>query len=126
MKPNGRLIIADLYLDEFLCSYSLICSHSPIYHRSVKEPPCCHGFSSDEMADFLTGAGLKAEVDTVDVVHYLLCLDQEEAKQRYETLHIAPCDIVNTNPRDLGAMYRIGDTYYERDVFPFVLACGRV
>ncbi|KAK8793774.1 hypothetical protein WA171_002905 [Blastocystis sp. BT1] len=116
LKPNGRLIIADLYLDD----------HSPVYHRSIKEPPCCHGFSCDEMTGFLTDAGLHAEVDKVDVVHYLSCLDQEEAKHRYEDLHIVPCDIVHTNPKALPAMYKIGDTYYERDVFPFILACGQI
>lgn len=69
------------------------------------------------MTGFLTDAGLHAEVDKVDVVHYLSCLDQEEAKHRYEDLHIVPCDIVHTNPKALPAMYKIGDTYYERDVF---------
>ena len=78
------------------------------------------------MTGFLTDAGLHAEVDKVDVVHYLSCLYQEEAKHRYEDLHIVPCDIVHTNPKALPAMYKIGDTYYERDVFPFILACGRI
>lgn len=53
------------------------------------------------MTGFLTDAGLHAEVDKVDVVHYLSCLDQEEAKHRYEDLHIVPCDIVHTNPKAL-------------------------
>lgn len=78
------------------------------------------------MVDILTNAGLNAEVEKVDVVHYLSCLDQEEAKQRYDNFHIVPCDIVNTNPSELPPMYQIGDTYFERDIFPFILACGRI
>ena len=101
-------------------------SHSPQYHRSIKEPPCCHGFTVEEMKTLLVEAGLTADVETVDMVHYLECLDQEEAKHRYERLQIPPCDILQTNPSDLPAMYRIGDTYFEKDVFPFLVACGQL
>lgn len=105
---------------------SLTSSHSPQYHRSIKEPPCCHGFTVDSMLSLLTEAGFTAEVETVDMIHYLECLDQEEAKRQYERLHIPPCDILQTTPSELPAMYRIENTYFEKDVFPFLVACGKV
>ena len=74
----------------------------------------------------LTDAGLKADVGQVDVVHYLTCLDQEVAKSRFENLHLPPCDILATEESKLPPMIRLNDCYYERDVFPFVVACGLV
>ena len=97
-------------------------SHSPQYHRSISEPPCCHGFSCDDLSTMLTDAGLKADVGQVDVVHYLTCLDQNEAKSRFESLHLPPCDILETEESRLPPMIRLNDCYYERDVFPFVVA----
>lgn len=101
-------------------------SHSPQYHRSISEPPCCHGFSCDDLSTMLTDAGLKADVGQVDVVHYLTCLDQNEAKSRFESLHLPPCDILETEESRLPPMIRLNDCYYERDVFPFVVACGQI
>lgn len=106
--------------------YSLNRSHSPQYHRSISEPPCCHGFTCDELSSMLTDAGLKANVGRVDVVHYLTCLDQQAAKSHFESLHLPPCDILATEESRLPPMIRLNDCYYERDVFPFVVACGSV
>ena len=59
----------------------------------------------------LTDAGLKADVGQVDV---------------FESLHLPPCDILETEESRLPPMIRLNDCYYERDVFPFVVACGQI
>lgn len=99
-------------------------SHSPEYHRFVTEPPCCDGFTEEEMANLLRSAGLRPEVDVVNCVHYLECRDQEKAKREYEKQ--APCrgSIVDMESSSLPSLLQIASTVYEKDVFPFVVGCG--
>ena len=99
-------------------------SHSPKYHRSVAEPPECHGFSEETMKQYLTTAGLKAEVVTVNVTHYLECLDQEEAKKRFEKLPPFEGRVDQVEISSLPPMVCLQGIYFEKDVFPFVVACG--
>ena len=95
-------------------------SHSPEYHRFVTEPPCCDGFTEEELAGLLRGAGLRPEVGVVNCVHYLECYDQEKARKQ------TPCreSIVSMETSSLPSLLQIANTVYEKDVFPFVVGCG--
>ena len=101
-------------------------SHSPQYHRSIKEPPCCHGFIEEYMEELLRKAGLKPDVHVVNCYHYLECLDMEEAKKRFESLPAYMGDICKEELSQLPPMLRIGSDYFDQDVFPFVVACGEL
>ncbi|KAK8830970.1 hypothetical protein WA577_003670, partial [Blastocystis sp. JDR] len=100
LNPGGRLVIADLKLD----------AHSPEYHRFVTEPPCCDGFTEEELAGLLRGAGLRPEVGVVNCVHYLECYDQEKARKQ------TPCreSIVNMETSSLPSLLQIANTVYEK------------
>ena len=95
-------------------------SHSPEYHRFVTEPPYCDGFTEEELAGLLRGAGLRPEVGVVNCVHYLECYDQEKARKQ------TPCreSIVSMETSSLPSLLQIANTVYEKDVFPFVVGCG--
>ena len=99
-------------------------SHSPEYHRFVTEPPCCDGFTEEELMDLLHSAGLRCEVGVVNCVHYLECRDQEKAKKEYAKQ--APCGgrLVDMESSSLPSLLQIASTVYEKDVFPFVVGCG--
>lgn len=97
-----------------------------MYHRSIKEPPCCHGFTEAYMEDLLTKAGLKPDVKVVNCYHYLECLDQAEAKKQYDQLPTYSGNIVEEDPSLLPPMLRINTTYFERSIFPFIVACGQL
>ena len=106
--------------------FYLFISHSPQYHRSIKEPPCCHGFTEEYMIDLLSKAGFQSEVHIVNVVHYLECLDQEEAKKQYQLLPPYHGDICQDDLETLPEMIHIHSTYFEKSIFPFVVAYGHL
>ena len=78
------------------------------------------------MEELLTKAGLKPEVHVINCYHYLECLNQEEAKKQYDLLPPYSNDIVEEETTHLPPMLRINTTYFERSIFPFIVACGHL
>ena len=78
------------------------------------------------MQKLLEDAGLKAEVITVDLVHYLRCLDTEEAAVRYKAFPPFDGDINTMDVQDLPPMVCIDGTYFEKENFPFLICCGQL
>lgn len=109
-----------------ILTFFLLNRHSPLYHRSIKEPPCCHGFTVESMKTLLETAGLKPDVHVVHCYHYLECLDQVRAKEEYTRLPPYEGSICEEDYMKLPKMLCIGSTYFERDVFPFVVAYGQL
>lgn len=76
------------------------------------------------MRELMEKAGFKVDVETVNVVHFLECLDCEAAKVRYDMLEPFLDRVDRVDLTKLPSMIQLGDKYFEKDVFPFLVACG--
>lgn len=76
------------------------------------------------MREFMEKAEFKVDVETVNVVHFLECLDHEAAKVEYDALPPFKDRVDRVDLDKLPPMIHLGAKYFEKDVFPFIVACG--
>ena len=76
------------------------------------------------MRGFMEKAGFKVDVETVNVVHFLECLDHEAAKAAFDALPPFEDRVDRVDLAKLPPMIHLGAKYFEKDVFPFIVACG--
>ena len=76
------------------------------------------------MKEYMEKAGFKVNTETVNVVHFLECLDHVASKEIYDGMKPFEDRVDQVDLSQLPPMIHLGTKYYEKDVFPFIVAYG--